>query len=468
MKQVSATTRLSLRTSRVATVCALVYFLSLTLVDYTGATHAVATHTSDDTPHARPQLRTISSSTVQSVSSAVAAPKSDWWSQLWASTCCKYSNEKTLVSDGWFSKTPVDPLTFPQQLHSEFDINAWCFFGQLKGQKDNYSVVILVQKTDPTLYVLNTYQIGGGIASSTSDFDLGGCVDVGVGVSTKKEPWSLAAKCLDGSAVTVEQQSGQYGVAGADYTIGLHSKANKLSIDISVHDVGGMVSQGNGPNSFLLNWLTTEQRHAIEHQYGGSVVDYQRESGDDMKCQGSYYFSQPLLNVTHFTVKKGGEVIDEANSGTIWFDYVAQTYHAEGRELLKKVGWLFFAMSFVEDNHAIFVDSVETSLGVMPIANMFKGSERVHAWNLDQIEITPVADSKWKSPKSGLEYYMEYIIHVRSPDIRMHVRTLRNDQELEALGNFKYEGIGSVAITGSGYDFAGDVFLELTAVDSKI
>uniref|UniRef100_A0A0G4FIT1 AttH domain-containing protein n=1 Tax=Chromera velia CCMP2878 TaxID=1169474 RepID=A0A0G4FIT1_9ALVE len=414
--------------------------------------------------------------------------------------CCKHSNEATLVKDGLFGppSVPISAVRFPKTLHHEFDVNAWCYFGQLKGQKGIYSLVWIIQKSDPTAWVFNTFQVGGGVgfreADGSATFDLHGCLDIGLGVSTTEGPWAVKGKCLDGSVLSAQLTGGEYGLPGSNYTIGLSTTKNKIDLQIEVTDVSGMVSQGNGPNSFLLNWVTADQRKAIETEYEGSAEDYQKNSGDAMECQGSYYFSKPNLKVNRFTLKKNGNIVDQSEPtegtraggesqpqrdnryGVLWFDYVAQTYNKNGRELLKKVGWQFFALSFPQLDSAIFVTTVETELGPMPSANLFSGPKKLFTWALDRVLIQPVRESLWTSPKSGKQYFLKYEIHLKNPDLKIQIETLWKDQEIGPIfEQWKYEGLGKSVVSGGketnpfdseGVEWEireGDVFLELQA-----
>ena len=135
-----------------------------------------------------------------------------------------------------------------------------------------------------------------------------------MGPVTKNNPWSVSDTCNDGAApadlttVSAQLTAGYPGLVGAEYKLLLEAiisddfHINPVYIEINLVDLLGTVREGFGPDSFLPNWLTTEQRNTILSTFGGSVENYFSSGIDKLTCQGSYYFSQPLLSVDSFTI----------------------------------------------------------------------------------------------------------------------------------------------------------------------
>lgn len=381
---------------------------------------------------------------------------------------------KTSVCCYFSPKQLFDPSEFAQELHTEYDINAWCYFGKLQGKKDVYAMTFLIQKNIPALDVIPQYDVVGGINSkSIGTYDLGGCIDLGVNVN--KNPWSVQGICLDSlsgpkvSTYTVAAPYNNFSKRGAIYRVNFVDNLNNLDMDMYLEDILGMVHQGYGKNGFLPNWFTKEQRNAIDNQ-GGFVLKYLEENKDDMSCQGSYYFSQPLLAVRKFSIYKDNKLLDESvcdssDSGIIWFDYVCQSYNAQGQKLLQNCGWLFFAMQFLEERTAIMVTTVHTDLGDCITANLFNIQGK-YTWSINDVDIQPVLESEWTSPKSGQKFYMKYIIKMVNPECVIGIETLWDEQEIIVGNVVKYEGIGNVTAVfpSENKTLHGNVWLELQPV----
>lgn len=386
-------------------------------------------------------------------------------------TCCRYN-----------SKSTFDNLDFIQTLHPEYNLNAWCYFGRLVGNSNTYSLTFLIQKTIPfnLPYVHHklSYDIAGGFNTSTlAKWQLDGCGS-SVGPVIKNNPWSVSDTCNDGAVpadlttLYVQLVSGEVGTKGASYKlvleaiISLDFHVEPIYITIEFTDLLGTVREGFGPDAFLPNWLTDKQRSDILNKYGGSVENYLGAGIDDLDCQGSYYFSQPLLNVTSFTiVDVDDNILDTkaaGNDSVIWFDYVAQTFNNEGLQILDDVGWEFFAIQFPTEKNAIMVTRITTQTsGIYTLANLFTETSTTR-WNIDDINIQ--GSNIWTSPTSGKKYYTTYNITLTNPSTMITVQTDWDEQEISLGGQTKYEGICTVTATVLGSPMNGFAWIEQEAI----
>lgn len=386
--------------------------------------------------------------------------------------CCRYSSVATF-----------DKLDFIQTLHPEYSLNAWCYFGRLVGNSNTYAFTFLIQKTIPfTLpYVHHKLEFETATGFNTAGlakWQIDGCASSG-GPIIKSGPWSVSETCNDGAVpvnlttLIVENTSGNVGEAGATYKITAEAiisddfHINPVYIEINVVDVLGTVNEGFGPDAFLPNWLTTEQRNTILNSFGGSVENYLAAGIDDLNCQGSYYFSQPLLSVTSFTIfDLDDNILDTkaiGNDSVLWFDYVAQSFDNSGIQIVQDIGWEFFAIQFPTEKLAVMVTRITSpTVGVYQLANLFSENDPTIRWNIDDIDI--VGSNVWTSPSTGKEYYTTYQITLTNPAVSITVNAEWNEQEISVAGQTKYEGICTVTATILGNPATGFAWIEQQAL----
>lgn len=163
-----------------------------------------------------------------------------------------------------------------------------------------------------------------------------------------------------------------------------------------------------------------------------------------MTNQGSYYYSAPLLEVKSFRILgQDDEVISEGNQGTLWMDYVVQSYNKSDWNLTTGANWHFFAIQFPEKEAALVTSNIERTNppSKFPMAKLFRStSTRLpngalvakQEWSMNEISFTPDPDSAWTSPKSGLKYYTKYTLFFESQDFpaTLTMQSVRNDQEI--------------------------------------
>jgi hypothetical protein len=383
---------------------------------------------------------------------------------LTLSTCCLYNPTATF-----------DKFDFIQTLHPEYSLNAWCYFGRLVGNSDTYSLTFVIQKTIPfdIPYVHHklSFDVAGGINSAAlSKWQIDGCVS-SQGPVTKNNPWSVSDTCNDGAApadlttLSVQLVSGSMGMKNATYKLRLEAilaidlHINPVYVEVEFTDVLGTINEGFGPDAFLPNWLTFQQRSDILTTYNGSVQNY--------LVSGVDYFSQPLLSVDSFTIfDLDGAILDTkaaGNDSVIWFDYVNQTFNSSGLEILNDVGWEFFAIQFPTEKQAIMVTKITTQTsGIYLLANLFTETSTTR-WNIDDISI--VGSNIWTSPTSSKQYYMTYNITLTNPSATITVQTDWDNQEISVGGQTKYEGICTVTANVIGVPMNGFSWIEQQSIN---
>ncbi|CAE7210744.1 ACAD11 [Symbiodinium sp. CCMP2456] len=354
-----------------------------------------------------------------------------------ANQCCKYSPTATF-----------DTLGFFRSLHKEHGVNAYCFFGGLVGAKDTYALTFLIQKVPPFLSIVPVYELGGGFNTKTiQTYDLDASVTVSATVEggDGKKPWTAqSSSLLTGFELSVSAvgDSAVPGQAGVGYDLKVHSKKKDFDIVVRFRDMMGVVRQGFGPDGFLPNWLSEEQRDAANSKFGGAVDRYLAGTPNaTLDCQGSYYFSMPLLQVESFEIQQAGKVVDSGKSGMLWSDYVVQTYDDKGKALLKNVSWQFFALQFPDVRSAMMITAVNTADGVFQEASLFQGSgDNRTTWTLDNVKISP-RGQPWTSPASHDRYYLSYDVTMKNPDAQVSLEVEWPEQEVGLGKIFKYEGL---------------------------
>jgi hypothetical protein len=345
-------------------------------------------------------------------------------------TCCRYSNTLTL-----------DLPKFIEGVNPNFNLDSWSYFGSLAGRDPItkaplplYSFIFLIQKSFPIQVPFFHHKLDFALASGFSNallgtvykdtFGLAGGYQLTVcanaeGPSVTLDPWSLSGLCDPQigtlNTISVGVTSGNYGEMGTKYRIEVVGSNASFVIGIDVTDVLGLVKEGMGPDSFLLNWITPAQRAAINAPpFSGDVEKYLESGADDMECQGSYYFSQPLLRVDDFLIVDTSGLIpiaiaeldpDPTRNSVLWFDSVTQSYDANGIELLNAATWDFFAIKFLDEKMALMVTRVGSpGNGDYYLANLFRepSAGPTLRWNMNDIEIKGITDpplSPWTSTK---------------------------------------------------------------------
>ncbi|MBL6943667.1 MAG: hypothetical protein ISR56_04800 [Bacteroidales bacterium] len=274
--------------------------------------------------------------------------------------------------------------------------------------------------------------------------------------------------------------SGNMGAADAEYILTADIpdfNGVRLHAEVQLRDRLGVVNQGYGPASFFPQYLSEEQRAQIMESPARSVSNYLEATGDPMSCQGSYYYSLPLMDVEQFSIKLDDTIsLSNGSDGLMWMDYVVQSYDQQASEVFSNASWDFYAIQLPEENAAIMVIEINSATGSLPIATLFRNdSDRtlntarkaVHSWAINEINIYHVPGTDWVSPKSGLKYAMQHRIQLTSTDYSadLTINMVRDDQEIIIDSTkIKYEGLGSVEGILSGQPVTGQAFVEIQPV----
>ncbi|MDQ5986513.1 MAG: hypothetical protein CSYNP_02243 [Syntrophus sp. SKADARSKE-3] len=296
-------------------------------------------------------------------------------------------------------------------------------------------------------------------------------------------PWSVSVNWF-GQVLTMALVSGQMGATGAKYRLFadiLDLKKNKrFQAEVLLRDRLGVVNQGYGTASFFPQFLTTNQRRLITGAFESSVPAYLASTQDPMICQGSFYYSFPLIDVEQFTIIYDGVTLSHGQRGTMWMDYVVQTYDKQAQEaLIDKATWQFFAIRLPNADAAIMVIQIDSATGSLAVASLFNidghrtrnnALMAAHSWDINEIEIKGVEEDKWESPRTHQHYYMQYRIHLSSATLPtdITIKMLRQDQEIEVPNpdsskpnTIKYEGEAFVEGTLGDRPVKGMAFLEV-------
>ncbi|MEW6553968.1 MAG: hypothetical protein AB1384_06750 [Actinomycetota bacterium] len=223
--------------------------------------------------------------------------------------------------------------------HFEYDLDGWFFFG---------SLVDSAAPTEPGTFIISMQRIEEVQGSSRlamvpaivaygsptlGQYMYGGeyALDVSPQVNVESDPWKveLNSPTQAEPIMTMELVSGSMGAAGAEYRLSADiadQLGGRLQAEALMRDRLGVVNQGYGKASFFPQFLTNEQRDEITRSHGNSVGAYLEATGDPMAAQGSYYYSQPLMDVERFTITRDGATLSSGVAGTMWMDQVVQTY----------------------------------------------------------------------------------------------------------------------------------------------
>ena len=399
----------------------------------------------------------------------------------------------------FFTESHVLPQTQgPEQLgqylateHFDYDLDGWFFMGSLVDSvaPDDIGVFFLavqrIEMSDNGFRAPVVPAIVGFNNSAIGHYEFRGffTLDADPLMTVTANPWNvrLNSPLQSGPLITISLVSGMMGAVDAEYRITADIpdlNGVRLQVDMQLRDHFGVVNQGYGSASFFPQFLTTMQREQILSSPVHSVPAYLESTGDPMSCQGSYYYSLPLMDVEQFSVKRDNISLSSGTQGLMWMDYVVQTYDERASEVFSEDSWDFFAIQLPEENAAIMVLQVNSATGALPVATLFRNDsdqtlnsarKAVHSWAIDEIKIEAVSGGRiWTSPTTGNEYDMEHHVRLTSSDWEadLTIRMVRDNQEIviDKSGTIKYEGLGIVEGTLQGRPIAGKAFVELQPV----
>jgi len=383
--------------------------------------------------------------------------------------------------------------------HFEYDLDGWFFFGTLVDSLDPDDLgifFITVQRMEegdhgfkfpvvPAVVGFNSKSRGNYLWRGTITLDVDSLVTV------ESNPWDVKVSnpLQEEPQIHMQLTSGTMGAKDATYKLRakmFNDDLVPLVVDVQIKDRYGAINEGNGTASFMAQFLTEEQRNYIMNSSDRRVSAYQEETGDPMSCQGSFYYSLPLLDVEHFSIIHQDTIISQGSDGVLWMDYVVESYDQQALEAIEDVSWEFYAIQFPDINTALMVIEITTKTGTLPIAKLFNmDSEKTlnnasiakHSWAIDEVNIEAVPGFNWTSPKSHESYNTSNRIQLMSDDYSadLSITMITDDQEIyidnEISGKpvkmVKYEGIASVEGTLNGVSVSGQAFVELQPVGGR-
>ncbi len=380
--------------------------------------------------------------------------------------------------------------------HFEYDLDGWFFFGSLVDsakpedlgvffvavQRIDQPIVGFMTPTVPAIVAFNSKSLGKYEFRGVMSIDVEPLMDV------VTSPWkvTLTSPFQEEPLIVMSLVSGSMGSEDAVYSLSANIPDFdnvRLHAEVLIRDNFGTVNQGDGTASFFAQFLTESQREQIMNSSDKKVFSYLEKTDDPMSCQGSYYYSFPLLDVEQFTIVQDDSVLSSGTNGVMWMDYVVQSYDERAVEVFSKASWNFYAIQFPEDKAAMMVIEINSETGSLPIAKLFKydgdktlnfAHKAAHSWGIDEISIEPVAGSNWTSEKTGQVYAMKHRIQLMSDEYPadLIIEMITENQEIvvdvDTLGikinTIKYEGLGTVEGTLLNKPISGQAFVEMQPV----
>jgi hypothetical protein len=369
--------------------------------------------------------------------------------------------------------------------HFENDLDGWFFFGSLvdSAQPDDPGVFFIsMQRIEvpvegspqplvPAVVAFNSPSLGQYVFGGEYTLDVSPLVNV------ISDPWSVEINSPDQAdpLMSMSLISGSMGAADAQYRLAADvpdQLGGRLQAEVILRDPFGVVNQGYGTASFFPQYLTEPQQEQISGSFDNSVRDYLEGTGDPMSGQGSFYYSQPLMDVEQFTITRDNAPLSSGTSGTMWMDNVVQTYGEQASEILKNASWEFFSIMLPEEDTAIMVIQITSATGTLPVATLFsdesdrtRNSARkaVYSWPMDEIDVAAVPGTTWTSPGTGQQYAQQHRIQL-GPDtfpVDLTITMVRENQEVVVGDTIKYEGSAWVEGTLGDKEVKGTAFVEL-------
>ncbi len=374
--------------------------------------------------------------------------------------------------------------------HMEYDLDGWFFFGSLldsEAPQDPGVFFISMQRIDvsengPTMPLVPAVVAYGNASLGQYVYGGGYTVDMEPLVNVLSDPWKVEVKSMDQEEplLSMELLSGNMGEPGAEYRLAADvpdQLGGRLQAEVRLSDRLGVVNQGYGTASFFPQFVTDTQEEQIAGTYDNSVRDYLEATGDPMACQGSFYYSLPLMDVEEFTITRDGARVSGGTSGTMWMDNVVQSYDEQAKEVLidGDASWEFFSIMLPEESAALMVIQITSANGTLHVASLFReGSgttqngalQAAYSWPLDGIDIAAVNGSTWTSPNTGLQYAQQHRIQLASDTMPadLTIQMVRENQEIAVGDTVKYEGLAAVEGTLGGEEVTGTAFVELQPV----
>lgn len=370
--------------------------------------------------------------------------------------------------------------------HMEYDLDGWFFFGSVingLNPADTGVFFIAVQRIEMEMNGFRAPMVPaivGFNSKSLGKYEFRGLytIDISPLMTVNTNPWEviLNSPLQIGPVITMRLVSGTMGAADAVYDLYANipdTGGVYLTAGIRIRDRFGAVNQGDGPASFFAQFLTEEQRNLVMRSPDRRVSSYLEASSDPMSCQGSWYYSLPLLDLEELSIWRNGTLLSIGTRGLFWMDYVVQSYDKRAQEVFADASWSFFAIQFPGIDAAMMVIEINSSEGSLPIARLFgpkggvtlnRANKPEYIWAVNDINIQATPERKWKSPRSHLIYNTQHRIRLMSDELPVDITLtmIRDDQEIYIDDNtIKYEGLARVEGTLGTQAVTGQAFVEI-------
>ncbi|MDD2858155.1 MAG: hypothetical protein PHU75_05700 [Candidatus Nanopelagicales bacterium] len=389
-----------------------------------------------------------------------------------------------------FSKNPLELRRFLTNDQPQYDEQSYVWAGSLIDYSGTTNAVAVeMQRNDDLTNPLGPIPaVSAAILFNQGDHPgyviggLGGVPDITLPVSVMSSPWSARVQSFTPGQlpdfVDVRVVAGEFGRRGAVYEITSNSPnvassapvGERLTSYIRVKDVTGIGQWGYGPSGYMPMWLFPPQLAAIMGKYHGSVGDYLKATKDPMRGQGTYYFTEPLLQVQRFKMSINGKVVSAGAGGWLWLDNVERSFNEQAQQIVNNgVSWLEFSVQIPDTHEALKIGyTKQASVGQFPYAMLMSpasvkapdgGWTSQMTWNQQNIHFRPVKGSEWTNPATGHTYYLKYRVDLDpSPGAQkatFFMSPMLRDQEAVVSGRAVFEGlfkmtgtIGSRPVTG--------------------
>ncbi len=168
----------------------------------------------------------------------------------------------------------------------------------------------------------------------------------------------------------------------------------------------------------------------------------------------SYYISQTHLESSG-KLRIGEEIWDV--NGLSWMDHEFSTSALSAGQ----VGWNWFAIQ-LDDGSELMLFTLQRENGSLDPFNagtIIKTDGTTHALGSADFKID--VRETWRSPHSGAEYPDEWVITIPNEEIRLNVKSLMPDQELNTFITY-WEGAVEIQGERNGVPVSGFGYVELT------
>src|SRR5438270_5669063 len=182
------------------------------------------------------------------------------------------------------------------------------------------------------------------------------------------------------------------------------------------------------------------------------------DNGVSLKASGenhaSHYYSITRLT-THGTIRLGGKAFNA--TGMSWFDHEWATNQLAPNQ----VGWNWLCVQFTNRTE-LMLYQMRLDDGTIDPASSGTLVDANGAMRLTSRDFTMTPVARWKSPKTGADYPIEWRVEVQARQLSFTVRPILQDQELALVPLAYWEGaidaLGDVPDKG----IRGVGYLELT------